>query len=78
MKLTYTAALLLSLHTAANAADSTPCFDIVRHPTAAVGSFLINRCTGETWLLTGNMRWAPVGVDKTPVAPRPDSPGPGR
>jgi hypothetical protein len=48
------------------------CFDVVRSPSGdALGSFLVNRCTGKTWILAGTRtrhgaraayRWVPIAA----------------
>ena len=40
------------------------CFDIAVHPVAARLTFVVNRCTGETWQLQegsdGGLSWTPL------------------
>lgn len=61
--------------TAASAADETACFEAVRTEqssttTLGMGSILLNKCTGQAWLLmvrklddgTSAMRWMAIKV----------------
>lgn len=70
----------------AQGAEGTPpsgaCFDIVRSD-ATVAAILLNRCTGQTWILVrrrgrhGNefaYRWRPVARGATEVAANPPAP----
>jgi hypothetical protein len=62
---------------------SGACFDIVRPATdMAAGAILLNRCTGETWLLVRSRnrngkafvyRWHPIGRGTMKVAAIPPS-----
>lgn len=46
------------------ASGAAPCFDIKVHPIAARHTYLVNRCTGETWQLQrgsdDNLSWMPL------------------
>jgi hypothetical protein len=63
---------------AAGAPPSDACFDIARPPTStAAGTILLNRCTGETWILLRNRtrngeafiyRWRPIARGAAEVA----------
>jgi hypothetical protein len=66
----------------AQAPEATPphgaCFDVVRSPTdEAAGAILLNRCTGQTWLLVRTRRkhsdlvayrWALIATGEAEVA----------
>jgi hypothetical protein len=44
------------------------CFEIYRNPSAGVaGALMINKCTGETWVLVGSgpFRWYPLLREKS-------------
>lgn len=50
------------------AADEMPCFDVSRNTTSGpAGAILVNKCTGETWILVATSlvngttsRWYPI------------------
>lgn len=67
---------------AEGAPPSGACFDIVRSDTAA-GAILLNRCTGQTWILVRRRgrhgdefayRWRQVARGSTEVAANPPAP----
>jgi hypothetical protein len=50
----------------------TPCFEIYTNPAAGpAGSFLLNKCTGQTWIAVGTAptRWYPVTTTKEEFNP---------
>jgi hypothetical protein len=67
---------ILLVSTVAHAQRSNqqnPCFDIYRNPSAVPGALMINKCTGETWILVGSgpFRWFPLLKEKNEYsAPR--------
>jgi hypothetical protein len=55
--------LISTLAHAQQATQQNPCFEIYRNPSAGVaGALMINKCTGETWMLIGGgpARWYPL------------------
>jgi hypothetical protein len=47
---------LLLVFTVAHAqqpSQQNPCFELYRNPSAAAGSLLLNKCSGQTWVLVG-------------------------
>src|SRR5512132_175385 len=55
------------------------CFEVIRaHTKSYRGAILLNRCTGDSWLLARTYaddrvayRWQPIAMDKTEVAYQP-------
>ena len=56
------------------------CFEVVAAQGNLAGSILLNRCSGETWLLvktnatengSSAYRWRPIAVEETGSAPAP-------
>jgi hypothetical protein len=66
------AAGMLIIGAAAAAAQEKDCFSVTLPAQATVGSILLNRCTGATWILnrvrtdTGTVviRWFPLSTEK--------------
>jgi hypothetical protein len=64
--ITITATLVVTV--GAFAQQGTQCFDVSRNTTGdPIGAILVNRCTGDTWLLVSNLqggnttvRWYPI------------------
>jgi hypothetical protein len=68
----YAAALMLAIATSAGSAAEAPCFELYQNANASgpEGTILLNKCTGETWLLvtvnTGSgssIGWHPIPID---------------
>src|SRR5262245_44690425 len=64
--------ILLALAIVAAAAQQQPreCFTVAINPQASLGSILIDKCTGKTWLLgrsgsrfSNTIRWFPITTD---------------
>jgi hypothetical protein len=54
------------------AQQNTPCFEISRNTTSGpAGALLVNRCTGETWVLIGSgpFKWYPISKEKFEYVP---------
>jgi len=73
----FAAILLLAVSAPAVWAAESPCFELYQNANAAgpEGSILLNRCTGETWLLVGvntgggsSPGWHRIPIDMTPDA----------
>jgi hypothetical protein len=69
----YCALLMLTVSSVVAEAAETSCFEIYRNTTGApAGAILLNKCTGQTWLLSlgnGAGSWFPVAVSKTQLPP---------
>lgn len=79
----YAAALMLAFWTSAGSAAEPPCFELYPSSNASgpEGALLLNKCTGQTWLLVGvnigggsSLGWQSVPVDMSsddsPTAPK--------
>jgi len=64
--------LVLALSTSVASAAEPPCFELYQNANASApeGTILLNKCTGETWLLitvnTGSgsaIGWHPIPID---------------
>lgn len=69
------AAIMLAASTSVGSAADPPCFEIYQIASASSpeGSILLNKCTGESWLLvsvnTGGgslLGWHPIPIDMSP------------
>lgn len=66
---------LILVSTIAEAQQSNqqnPCFEIYRNPsTGAGGALLLNKCTGQTWVLAASNppRWYPLSTSKEEYVP---------
>jgi hypothetical protein len=73
------AALMLVVSTTSVSAADTPCFEIYQsNGSGPEGSILLNRCTGQSWLLVGvnagygnNSGWYSIPID-TAAEPQPE------
>ena len=73
MKLILLSAAILAASAVSSAAQrNEPCFEIFRNTTSGpAGAILLNKCTGETWLLVTTgvrgadtaSRWYPIKVE---------------
>ncbi len=79
----YAAVLMLAISISAGSAAEQPCFEL--HPNGGgpgpEGAILLNKCTGQTWLLVGVntgggnvIGWHPIPIDMssddTPEPPK--------
>jgi len=62
--------LVLATPTTMAAAADSPCFELYPNGSGAEGSILLNRCSGESWLLVGvnsgsgsSLGWHPIPID---------------
>jgi hypothetical protein len=58
---------------------SGACYEIIagREATRVEGAILLNRCSGQTWILTRThlaYRWSPIATAETQVATSPSPP----
>ena len=68
------AVLMLAFSTAPGSAAELPCFEIYPNSNSGPeGAILLNKCTGQTWLLVGvntgygnTTGWYPIPVDMAP------------
>lgn len=76
----YATALMLAISTSIGSAAEPPCFELYQNANASApeGTILLNKCTGETWLLitvnTGSgtsMGWHPIPVDMSADGAQP-------
>ena len=79
----FAAAFMLVISMPAAMAADAPCFEIYPGGSGPEGSILLNKCSGESWLLVGvntgggnSLGWHPIPIDMSSEdAPdAPDSP----
>ncbi len=76
---------MLAISTSVGAAADPPCFELYPNSNASgpEGAVLLNRCTGQTWLLVGvntgggsSIGWHPIPIDMSPddsqTVPQPE------
>src|SRR5262249_3468361 len=75
----FAAALILGMSMPAAMAAESPCFEIYPGGNGPEGSILLNKCSGESWMLvsvnTGNgssLGWHPIPIDMSSEDP-PDA-----
>jgi hypothetical protein len=74
---------LLLLFTVAHAQQSSqqnPCFELYRNPSPGMaGAILLNKCSGQTWVLIGEAgrpglgRWYPISTSREEYVAPPSS-----
>ena len=71
----FAVATMLAVSTSVGSAADPPCFEIYQIASASSpeGSILLNKCTGESWLLVsvntddgGSLGWHPIPIDMSP------------
>jgi hypothetical protein len=67
--------LVLAISTSVGSAAEPPCFELYPNSNASglEGAILLNKCTGQTWLLVGvntgsgnSIGWHPIPIDMSP------------